>query len=138
MVVRGLLYLIYYSVERWPLRHQASVIQMTKSNSLFFVDYLIHLDKNSILNGEFGSSYWTKLVSRLKNNFSEVTWAHHYIKNSDVPSTKVAAQLLDNCILKCYSIFIQIENLKMSWNGVAAQDLLLIGCWLMALQKTYF
>lgn len=96
MVVRGLLYLIYYSVERWPLRHQASVTQMTKSNSLFFVDYLIHLDQKSIRNGEFGSSYWTKLVSRLKNNCSEVTWAHHYLKHSDVPSTKVAAQLLDS------------------------------------------
>ena len=92
-LLQGLGYLLHYLIERWPLRATSSFRRNNKT-SLLLVDYLIHLSPDALIRRRFSSQYWTKLVDILRKTGTQVTWVHHYIKHTAVPSCAEAVRLL--------------------------------------------
>lgn len=93
--LQGLISLLLHIRRRWLLRNNAEHFCMGFPDGITFVDYLIHLNSDDIIQGRFGSNYWTDLVSVLQEYGAKTSWIHHYVSHSLIPSARQAKNLID-------------------------------------------
>lgn len=92
--IQALSSLIRYIWKRWPMRHQRVCRNKNDTCTVTFVDYLIHLDPETVSTGQFASNFWTGLIDILKHSGLQINWLHHYIEHQAVPSPKKALDLV--------------------------------------------
>jgi surface carbohydrate biosynthesis protein (TIGR04326 family) len=66
------------------------------SSDITVVDYLIHLGRRSITDGQFRSNYWTCMVDTMRASKRSVNWLHHYVEHTEINTPRGAAFLLKN------------------------------------------
>ena len=81
------MFLIYYSVKRWPLRRIKSNSWFSGNNSIFLFSYFVHLNKESCSKGNFFSHQWETLPKMLNDNGISMNWIHHFLFSPEVPNT---------------------------------------------------
>ena len=94
-IVKSTVRICMYYARRSPL---IGNLKNTSLNSadITVVDYLVHLTKGSLLDGQFRSNYWTRMVDAVRASRQSVNWLHHYVEHTEVSSPKNAKQVLEN------------------------------------------
>jgi surface carbohydrate biosynthesis protein (TIGR04326 family) len=83
-----------YYVQRSPLRRNLKDISIDSAD-VTVVDYLVHLTRDSVQDGQFRSNYWTRMVDTLRASRQSVNWLHHYVEHTEVSSPKNAKHVLE-------------------------------------------
>lgn len=91
--IRALIYLVWYWLKALPMLMRRPVAPVT--GALMFMDVLVHLERQALAEGRFGSNYWTALVSKLKEWKVSCLWGHLFYRQPDIRTPAIAARLLD-------------------------------------------
>jgi surface carbohydrate biosynthesis protein (TIGR04326 family) len=94
--LQGLIFLLRYIKQRWPLRGNAAHIYKDSTVDITFVDYLlINLNSQDASQGRFCSNYWTYLVNILQGDGVKANWIHHYVPLLLSQSARQVRNLID-------------------------------------------
>lgn len=91
--IRALAYLAWYWLKALPMLMRRPVSPVT--GELLFMDALVHLERQALAEGRFGSNYWTDLVSRLREWNIPCLWGHLFFRHPETRSPAVAARLVE-------------------------------------------
>ena len=93
--IRSVIFLLKYLVKTFPLHFVRHIKTLNVVGEVMFIDVLVHLDKQSVLAGEFRSNYWTALIDKLQQWDIKSNWAHLFFPHPAVPSIKQANHLIN-------------------------------------------
>jgi surface carbohydrate biosynthesis protein (TIGR04326 family) len=88
-------YLIFYFVDRWPLRGSGLKEWRQTNGEVTFFSYLSNLVPNAYNEGRFESRYWDILPAELQKKGCKTNWLHIYIKDQLHPTASIAAQKIN-------------------------------------------
>lgn len=92
--MKGICWLLFYTLDRWPLKKLA-LSDLTKIEARFiFFSYLFNIDPSRLKKKIYNSPYWGSLPTKLQENKSKSIWIHLYLKDSILPDSKSAASAL--------------------------------------------
>ena len=94
MFIQGLVKLVQYFVERWPLIGLGSKEWRNSKSTVVFFSYLFNLAPEAVTSNNYESHYWSNLPNELKKDHLKTSWLHIYCKSDLLPSAKHAAELL--------------------------------------------
>lgn len=92
-VIRAIVYLIWYWLKALPMLMRRPALP--SKGDVMFMDVLVHLDRQALAEGRFGSNYWTGLVSRLKEWKIACLWGHLFFRHPEIRTPSFAARLLE-------------------------------------------
>lgn len=91
---KGICWLLFYTLDRWPLKKLAfSDLEKIEARVIFF-SYLFNIDSVSLKKKIYNSPYWGSLPTKLQENKSKSIWIHLYLKDPILPDSKTAASAL--------------------------------------------
>jgi len=94
-IVKSTVRICMYYPRRSPLGRNVKDTSIDSAD-ITVVDYLVHLTRGSVQDGEYRSNYWTRLVDAVRASKLSVNWLHHYVEHTEISSPKDAKQVLDN------------------------------------------
>ena len=83
-----------YVIDRWRLRKVGTLKWRESKAKLSFISYLFNLTPSTIETNSFSSPYWATLPDELNRLEKKSNWLHIYIKDSNLPSSKDAANYI--------------------------------------------
>jgi surface carbohydrate biosynthesis protein (TIGR04326 family) len=94
-IVKSTVRICMYYARRSPLKKNI------KNSSHYYsdisvMDYLVHLNRGSMQDGQYSSNYWTSMVDVVRESSQKVNWLHHYYEHAEISSPKKAKHLLGN------------------------------------------
>ena len=91
--VRALLYLLFYALERWPLRQSDRAGWFGGGKALLFCSYFINISDPGE-GGQFYSRYWQGLHRLLQQMGLQANWLHMYLPHAAVSKPATALKWL--------------------------------------------
>lgn len=91
VAIQGMTWLVYYLVDRWPLRGVGIDEWQHTKGTITFISYLFNLIPEAKKNGHFESPYWAHLPNALQNEGNKTNWLHIYVKDPLLPNSEMAA-----------------------------------------------
>lgn len=91
--IRSGLSMMRFLAERWRFRKTAPS-QCYGKNAIFFCSYFFNLDKNSLAEGIFKSSYWGDIMLVLKEENLKANWLQIYYPHQHIPNAKAATKAI--------------------------------------------
>ena len=95
LALQTIAYLIFYFVDRWPLRGAGLKKWRQTNGQVTFFSYFFNLVPNATNEGCFESRYWANLPEVLQKNGCKTNWLHIYLKDPLHPTAGIAAQKID-------------------------------------------
>ena len=92
--LQGLAWLFHYVIKSWPLIGVGLKEWKSTEGRLTFISYLFNLEAESEGMGCYRSKFWAHLPDVLDQDGIATNWLHIYVKDSVLPSPKVAANAI--------------------------------------------
>jgi surface carbohydrate biosynthesis protein (TIGR04326 family) len=92
--LQALAWLGHYLIDRWPLRGVGLKEWQQTDGRVSFFSYLFNLVPDATKQNRYQSAYWAHLPDALKQDACKTNWLHLYEKNSQLPTSKQAADTI--------------------------------------------
>jgi len=93
-LLKSPIWLISYIFSNWSLRGEGVELWRKTTATTTFVSYFFNLVPDAIKENKYESYYWTKLNNLLDDNNHPSNWLHIYVKDSLIPSSRKARNLI--------------------------------------------
>ena len=93
-VIQSPIWLMYYLFSNWSLKGVGLDEWSKTTATTTFISYLFNLSPEATKEGRYESRYWTRLTNLLDDNQHPTNWLHIYVKDSLLPSSKKARNLI--------------------------------------------
>ncbi len=91
-LTRAFFYLVLYWLKALPMLMRRPISPV--KGDVLFMDVLVHLDKQALDEGRFGSNYWTDLVCKLNEWKVTCLWGHLFFRYPEIRTLSSANRLL--------------------------------------------
>jgi surface carbohydrate biosynthesis protein (TIGR04326 family) len=93
-ILQALALLVRVVTDRWPLRGLGLKEWKRSEGRTVFITYSDNMAPSAANLGRYESRYWAHLPDALKRRGEKINWLHLYIKDSLLPTAKIAAEKL--------------------------------------------
>lgn len=93
-LIKALPALVYYLIQRWPLRGAGVNEWRNSEGRTTFFSYFFNMVPEAEKKGCFDSRYWAHLPDILKQEGCQTNWLHLYVHDVLHPTAKVAAETI--------------------------------------------
>jgi len=103
-IIQGLVWLLKYLGQRWPLRGEGTESWKSTQGRVCFFSYFVNLNVSEAREGRFESRYWTSLPEQLGDESVPTNWLHIYVPDASMPTAKDASEVLRSLNQKAYGL----------------------------------